>query len=986
MTERDVRLALLNTLLTTPHRDLEAIRPLHQELLATDPRMYVRLAAWYADHGSVRDHQEMFVVMLCLSRDEGHRDVGLALLRRLPPYEVARVVDFIKGYRVARRVPKHGGTTDTADTAGADEASARPGTGVRVGTTRRGTGAKRPHVETETMLVQRGLGANVPRSMRTEIARYLREREAQPERLDSAALHARTALKRLYAGLHIRPSLRAQAMLFAETPPEDSVLHAVKQIAKASDPAEQARAIVERRIPYRVAVSVIARMTPTVLAALVDAMTPQEVINNIASLKARGGFDNADVKALVEAKLAAAKTDKRVSAYKAKVAIEAAAVSGDLAEQLDAVTESQVQAKGRITRPTALLIDKCVVGSTLVCTEHGLIPISCLVPPVQAGVREVVLDLGVASRHGSAKATRLFLNGTRSVRYIRTDKGYRLGASLNHPVLCYERATATLAWREVGTLRQGDCVVLRRGTRCFGNDSSWAGYTARVPYLPSEAELHLPETMTPELARWLGYALAEGRIHHRPARIDVTNADKQIITDFSQLTASLFGVTPECANDGEQGGCSVVTIASEELLHFLQEAVGFAKNRARDCTVPLTILLSSEDTQRAFLRAYFAGDGGLMNRRAGMIAATSASERLLHTIQVMLLNFGVVSRLKATRSFARNGHRVQRDYWRLSIGGTDAVRFMQEIGFASEAKHAAVGYAVANGHTRTWSARWDAVPGLAQVVQASQRGVESKLRHAFPTVACFRGHTREDRVPTDLLPEMLQTVPSLGSVGSIREVAESRLFIDTVATIAETEEPVYDLCVPTEQSFVSNGFISHNSGSMHQALEVGRQLGAMISAICASDLYVYAFDTIAYPIERAGTTLADWERALAGIHAGGGTSCGVALEQMRKQGQRAEQLILVTDEGENSAPLFKDAYAAYAAELAVRPDVFLVKVGSAVNQLERVCTELGTAPTALEFTGDYYALTNLIPLLTRPSLRDLLMEILAYPLPERRAS
>jgi hypothetical protein len=531
MTERDVRLALLNTLLTTPHRDLEAIRPLHQELLATDPRMYVRLAAWYADHGSVRDHQEMFVVMLCLSRVEGHRDVGLALLRRLPPYEVARVVDFIKGYRARRRVPKHGGTTDTAS---ADAASARAGTGVRVGTTRRGTGAKRPHVETETMLVQLGLGANVPRSMRTEIERYLREREAQPERLDSAALHARTALKRLYAGLHIRPSPRAQAMLFAETPPEDSVLHAVKQIAKASDPAEQARAIALRRIPYRVAVSVIARMTPTVLAALVDAMTPQEVINNIASLKARGGFDNADVKALVEAKLAAAKTDKRVSAYKAKVAIEAAAVSGDLAEQLDAVTEAQVQAKGRITRPTALFIDK--------------------------------------------------------------------------------------------------------------------------------------------------------------------------------------------------------------------------------------------------------------------------------------------------------------------------------------------------------------------------------------------------------------------------------------------------------------------SGSMHQALEVGRQLGAMISAICASDLYVYAFDTIAYPIERTGTTLADWERALAGIHAGGGTSCGVALEQMRKQGQRAEQVILVTDEGENSAPLFKDAYTAYAAEVAVRPDVFLVKVGSAVNQLERVCTEMGTAPTALEFTGDYYALTNLIPLLTRPSLRDLLMEILAYPLPERRAS
>src|SRR5262249_57500707 len=108
MTERDVRLALLNTLLTTPHRDLAAVQPLHSEMLATDPRFYVRLAAWYAQHGGVRDHKEMFVITLGRSTFEGHRDVGLALLRQLPPDEVARVVDYIKGHQVTRRVPKGG--------------------------------------------------------------------------------------------------------------------------------------------------------------------------------------------------------------------------------------------------------------------------------------------------------------------------------------------------------------------------------------------------------------------------------------------------------------------------------------------------------------------------------------------------------------------------------------------------------------------------------------------------------------------------------------------------------------------------------------------------------------------------------------------------------------------------------------------------------------------------------------------------------------
>jgi hypothetical protein len=130
--------------------------------------------------------------------------------------------------------------------------------------------------------------------------------------------------------------------------------------------------------------------------------------------------------------------------------------------------------------------------------------------------------------------------------------------------------------------------------------------------------------------------------------------------------------------------------------------------------------------------------------------------------------------------------------------------------------------------------------------------------------------------------------------------------------------------------------------------------------------------------------LADWEKALLGISAGGATSCGVAIEWMRRQGQRVEQIVMITDEGENQAPCFKDAYKSYAEELNVRPDVIFIKIGRAVNVLEKDCAQLGIAPNAFEFRGDYYALPNVIPLLTRPSMMELVMEVLSYPLPQRK--
>ena len=79
--EQDQRLALLNTLLTTPHRRLDEIHPVHAEMVKSDPRFYVRLGAWYGDTGDVRDHKEMFAITLILSDFPGHRDVGLAMLR-----------------------------------------------------------------------------------------------------------------------------------------------------------------------------------------------------------------------------------------------------------------------------------------------------------------------------------------------------------------------------------------------------------------------------------------------------------------------------------------------------------------------------------------------------------------------------------------------------------------------------------------------------------------------------------------------------------------------------------------------------------------------------------------------------------------------------------------------------------------------------------------------------------------------------------------
>lgn len=470
--ERDLRLEMLNSLLTTPHRQLEEVAETHQLIAELDPIFYGHLAAWYQHHGDVRDHKEVFIGYLLSGKVEAHRDAGFMMLQELPPYQVARVIDFMKRHR-----------------------------------------------------------GKVPRSTRTAVRRYLAKREQNPAQFDRAALRARKALKHLYATLHVKPGDRAHAILFEDRPPADSLAAGLKQIARTTSPAEQARLIVEFKIPYTIAVGAIGQVTPTVLVALVNAMSPQEVINNLKSLKARGALDRQEVKALIDAKLEQAQSSNRVSAFKARVAADATELDAETTAKLEKITDEQVKRRGTIARPTALLVDK--------------------------------------------------------------------------------------------------------------------------------------------------------------------------------------------------------------------------------------------------------------------------------------------------------------------------------------------------------------------------------------------------------------------------------------------------------------------SGSMSCAIELGKHLASLISGISQAELFVYAFDTAPYPVEAQGTELSDWERAFQLIRAGGGTSLGCALEVMRKRQERVEQIVLVTDEGENTAPYFADAYAHYSRELGLMPNVAIVRVGRAQDWVEKQLQQQKVSVETVTFRGDYYALPNLIPMLTRPSRLELLMEILETPLPVR---
>ena len=204
--EHDIRVEILNSFLTTPHRKIEALAPLHTSALERDPLFYGHLAPWYFDKGEVRDHRTLFVAHMATSDYPEFREAAWVLLQKLAPFEVARVLDHTKQV---------------------------------IGKT--------------------------PRSLKGGIAHYLRTRENNTRQFDGAAMRARNDLKHLYASLRLKPGPRAQAILFDGVPPEDSSLSALKRLAKIESEEEQALLILEQKIPYTTAIGALKHITPPLL-------------------------------------------------------------------------------------------------------------------------------------------------------------------------------------------------------------------------------------------------------------------------------------------------------------------------------------------------------------------------------------------------------------------------------------------------------------------------------------------------------------------------------------------------------------------------------------------------------------------------------------------------------------------------------------------------------------------------------------------------
>jgi hypothetical protein len=317
------RQQVFSQLIKSPHGNLNEYLQVGLQAAKEDPDFYAHLVAWNAQKGEIRDAKSaLALIALTNPTTPEYVDNAFAVLASLSVRDLIKALRWVEGKPVIQKAT-----------------GKFQGKAVKV---------------TSEIPSQFPKAKLNKRALKRFIGQYLSNLEANRAEWDRVALQNKQALKYLYRKYRVIPSKRANGVLFgpsAKRPdnpgiPQGSIFEKLP-LLKTMDATQAAGTIMAGKVPFLTAGAALHGKIkdPVVIQALIDRMSPAELLNNTKMLEKWGLKENAALRATYEKALEKAKTSKKATA--SLKADKAASVVTDekLKAKLTAVSEAKIDQK-----------------------------------------------------------------------------------------------------------------------------------------------------------------------------------------------------------------------------------------------------------------------------------------------------------------------------------------------------------------------------------------------------------------------------------------------------------------------------------------------------------------------------------------------------------------------------------------------------------------------------------------------------------------
>jgi hypothetical protein len=471
---------------------------------------------------------------------------------------------------------------------------------------------------------------------------------------------------------------------------------------------------------------------------------------------------------------------------------------------------------------------RCVSGDTLLFTERGVLRISEMHKHAKTPDTFEPISVVVGGPSKNSQATGHYYAGKHPGVHIKLSNGIELTGSRIHPVRVLS-LDGTLQMKTLPELREGDLVEVVAGSDLWGSETDLSSYTPNCHR--NAKDVRLPSELTPELGWLLGVLVGDGTYNQKyTSGLSVSNPG--ILGRFRESAERLFGTEAVCASVRES--CECWAIHSVEVRKFL-EHLGLEHVTSRSKRIPKCIMTAPRAVVVAFLSGIFDAGGCFWQDDAGQdrkIFLTTVSRSIAQEVQQLLLNLGVYSTVRCRPSrqprtndpfpdgrtvytvIVRAGGSISALCDLLNLADTDKCCTAAAMRQSSKSRDV-----VPCSHkpfVDLWS---DLRKSFGLSGCSAPRGGRTFAERSFRSVL-GSGSLRWARMvlngadaTTETVERLLDATRGLTHLASRR--ALGALVTGRFFPVAETQDrddvELFDIEVPGDHLFLSNGITSHNS-------------------------------------------------------------------------------------------------------------------------------------------------------------------------------
>ncbi len=313
----------------------------------------------------------------------------------------------------------------------------------------------------------------------------------------------------------------------------------------------------------------------------------------------------------------------------------------------------------------------CLHPDTLVHTSRGTLRLRELADPFSYGWQDHALE--VATDEGWKHSPQSFNNGVADTLKVTLENGLELRGTPNHKLKVL-RPDGSREWVRFDELRAEDWVIQ------VLDQHTGAGVTL-APLGEGEAHfnakaIRTPETLTEDLAFWLGYLWGDGFVSDGRVGFAVAHGSP-MLAEAPRLFRELFGLEVQTEQKADDASLIYVTKSSALIAWLTQN--GLLKGKARTLELPRAVRQAPRSAVGAFLRGLFEADGTIT---AGYPLLSTASRQLAQDVLVLLGGLGIPAKLMRYNPIP--GRYSKHEHYRLRVmTAVGLERYLERVGCLS---------------------------------------------------------------------------------------------------------------------------------------------------------------------------------------------------------------------------------------------------------------------------------------------------------------